>query len=297
MSDSVQHPSIVVGVDGSRTSFRAAQWAAGVAQLRRLPLVVVRAVPSSVYFSPPDEVPIEAAFRAQSLTVARNYVELAAATLRREHPDLVVSWRICPGDGSDVLVDFSSRASLIVIGATGRSQTSELFLGSTANDVANHAVCPVAVWRGDSNSTTPQLRPIVVGVDGSPTSERAVEQAFDFASMLGVELVAVHTWNANELPYPATVTPSGDEERELALVAECLAGWSEKYPDVEVVRVCEQGNPGVELLARAREGQLVVIGTHGHNPLSGALLGSTSQRLLHRSPCPVLVCRSGSKPG
>ena len=291
MSDFVSRGSIVVGVDGSRTSHRAAQWAADLAGLRRVPLVVVRAVPSTIYFSDADAQQIEEAFRLQSLTAAKDQVAGSAASLRREHPGLVVSWHVKPGAGADVLVDLSKSASMIVVGATGRSRTRSLLLGSTATQVANHAACPVAVWRGEHASATRDDRSVVVGVDGSPTSERAIEYAFDYASTHGAPLVAVHTWNENELPYPPTVTPVGDEERETALLSECLAGWSEKYPDVEVVRVCEEANPGVELLTWAQNAQLVVVGSHGRHSLAGALLGSTSQRLVHRSPCPVVVCR------
>jgi nucleotide-binding universal stress UspA family protein len=296
MSDSVERRSVVVGYSDSYSSFRAAQWAADYANLRRLPLVLVRALPSAVFFSPTDESTIEAAFRVQALAAAKGQIARDVVTLRQEHPELVVSWRVRPGEAADVLVDLGTHASLVVVGATGRSRAGAMLLGSTATEVANHASCAVAVWREDTDSATRQTLPVVVGVDGSPASELAVEQAFDFASMLGVRLVAVHTWIANELPYPATVTPTGDEERELALLAECLAGWSEKYPDVEVLRVCKQASPGAELLARARDAQLIVVGSHGHSGLAGTLLGSTSQRLLHRSPCPVLVCRSKAQP-
>lgn len=286
----VHRRSIVVGVDGSQTSFRAAQWAAYIADQRRLPLLVVRALPAAIYFDHADEMPIGAAFREQSLAFANDLVAHTVRTLQRSHPGLDVSRHLCPGAGVDALLELSERASLIVVGATGRSRVGALLLGSTATQVANHAACPVAVWRG--TMPVQQQLPVVVGVDGSATSELAIEQAFDFASMAGAGLVAVHTWFANELPYSATVTPEGDEERESALLAECLAGWGEKYPDVEVVRVCKQGNAGVELLERAKSAQLVVVGSHGHHPLAGTLLGSTSQRMLHRAPCPVLICRS-----
>ncbi|NMN93938.1 universal stress protein [Antrihabitans stalactiti] len=295
MSESVPRGSIVVGVDGSRTSYRAAQWAAELAGLRRVPLVIARAVPSTTYFSDADAQPIEEAFRLQALTAAKDEVAGSATSLRREHPGLVVSWHVYPGTGADILVDLSKSASLIVVGATGRSRTRTSLLGSTATQVANHAACPVAVWRGEHASATPDARSVVVGVDGSPTSERAIEYAFDFASTHGAPLVAVHTWIENELPYPPTVAPAGDEERETALLAECLAGWSEKFPDVEVVRVCKQASPGVELLTQAQDAQLVVVGSHGRHNLAGALLGSTSQRLVHRSPCPVVVCRGDAQ--
>lgn len=81
-------------------------------------------------------------------------------------------------------------------------------------------------------------------------------------------------------------------EVELCLLAERLAGWREKYPDVVVDRFVVLDRPVAALLGFAEHAQLLVVGTRGHGALAGALLGSTSQALVHHSPCPVAVVRS-----
>ncbi|ONI84755.1 hypothetical protein ALI22I_30085 [Saccharothrix sp. ALI-22-I] len=81
------------------------------------------------------------------------------------------------------------------------------------------------------------------------------------------------------------------QEEELCLLAERLTGWRERYPDVLVDRCVVHDRPVPALLRFAEHAQLLVVGTRGHGALTGALLGSTSQALVHHSPCPVAVVR------
>ncbi len=82
------------------------------------------------------------------------------------------------------------------------------------------------------------------------------------------------------------------KQEEEALLSEGLAGESERYPDVSVTRVAEQGAAADVILRHAGDAQLIVVGSHGRGPLLGALMGSTSQNLLHHAKCPVMICRS-----
>jgi nucleotide-binding universal stress UspA family protein len=132
----------------------------------------------------------------------------------------------------------------------------------------------------------------VVGVDGSSTSDAAIATAFDEASWRGAELVAVHAWpewGSDHGHSGALVDDSGQVEKEL--LAERLAGWQEKYPDVAVRRVLTQGRPVEQLLKHAAGAQLVVVGSRGNGGFSGMLLGSTSQALIRHATCPLLVVR------
>jgi nucleotide-binding universal stress UspA family protein len=79
-----------------------------------------------------------------------------------------------------------------------------------------------------------------------------------------------------------------EEERFLA---ETLAGWADKYPDVAVRRVVVDSQPARALLEYAEHAQLVVVGARGRGGFTGLLLGSTSQQLVHHAPCPLLVVR------
>lgn len=75
------------------------------------------------------------------------------------------------------------------------------------------------------------------------------------------------------------------------MLAESLAGWSERYPDVAVRRVLVRDRPVRALLSEAENAQLVVVGSHGRGGFTGMLLGSTSAALVQSVECPIVVVR------
>ena len=161
----------------------------------------------------------------------------------------------------------------------------------------SHAHSPVAVVRGRHDSApVAESGPVVVGVDGSPASEPAIAAAFEEASSRGAPLVAVHAWydsTCEDFSGTVRIIPrwepvADDEER---LLARRLAGWQEKYPDVEVRRVLRRDRPRHALLEAAEKARLVVVGSRGRGGFTGMLLGSTGQALVQHAGCPVLVVR------
>jgi nucleotide-binding universal stress UspA family protein len=84
------------------------------------------------------------------------------------------------------------------------------------------------------------------------------------------------------------------EDTETGRLAERLAGWQEKYPDVTVRRIVTRDRPVRCLLEHSADAQLLVVGSRGHGQFSGMLLGSTSRALIYHAPCPLLVARPGT---
>ncbi|NUT91962.1 MAG: universal stress protein, partial [Saccharothrix sp.] len=185
----------------------------------------------------------------------------------------------------------SERARLVVLGSRGLGGFTGLVVGSVAVAVAAHGRCPVVVVRGEDRADGP----VVVGVDGSPASEDAVDFAFEAASARGVPLKAVHAWSdfLVDGPYGSrlTVDWAQVEAAEQRLLAERLAGRAEKYPDVVVQRLVVRDRPVRALLAEAEGAGLLVVGSRGHGGFTGMLLGSTSQALVHHATCPLAVVR------
>lgn len=112
--------------------------------------------------------------------------------------------------------------------------------------------------------------------------------------MRGAPLVAVHVWS--DVAVDEWFAPGAgweairvDEERVLA---ERLAGWEAKYPDVSVERVVARDRPVRFLVEHGARAQLIVVGSRGRGGITGMLIGSTSRALLHCAPCPVLVVRA-----
>jgi nucleotide-binding universal stress UspA family protein len=181
-----------------------------------------------------------------------------------------------------------------VLGSRGLGGFSGLVIGSTAVAVAGHAHAPVVVIRADE---PPADGPVVVGVDGTPVGEAAIAFAFAQASARGVDLVAVHAWTdlVVEAAYvggAAALDFAPLEEQAAETLAERLAGWQEKYPDVHVVREVVRERAARALLRNSEHAQLVVVGTRGRGGFRGLVLGSTSQHLLQHARCPVAVVRT-----
>ncbi|TQM31988.1 universal stress protein [Nocardia bhagyanarayanae] len=287
--------SIVVGVDGSRSALAAARWAGAVAAREGVRLVVLSIVPT-IDYRITAAIVADADILPTLRFVAKKHAAAAVDAVRADQPDLEITQTVVEGVPGDELVEASATALLLVVAATADDRITTLLLGSTALRVANKAHCPVVVWRGDVDKPLPDDRPVLVGVDGSPGGEAAVGRAFEMAALLGVRVVALHAWNDPDL-LQWTPVPDAWEvlaQQEQKLLSERLAGWSSQFPDLQVEKLVLQSPATRALLEHGADAQLVVTGSQGRNRLTGLLLGSTSQNLLHHAPCPVLVARAAS---
>lgn len=190
------------------------------------------------------------------------------------------------------LVDLSHEATMVVVGCRGHGAAGRALLGSVSTGLVHHAHCPVAVIHDDARaSTRPSTRPVLVGIDGSPASELATAIAFDEASWRGVDLVAVHAWT------DAHMLPIADKQwlalrsRAEETLAERLAGYQERYPDVIVQRLIAWDQPARQLVEQSESAQLLVVGSHGRGGFAGMLLGSVSAAVVHSARTPVIVAR------
>lgn len=283
---------IVVGVDGSAASRVAVDWAARDAAMRRIPLTLAHVLPSAL-MQAWIQAPLPAAFfeyekeeAARVVADARKVAEAAA-----EDVPLTITEKVLSGQPVPTLADLSSNAELIVVGSRGLGKWERRLLGSVSFGLVQHAHCPVAVIHDeDPLIPHPSEAPVVVGVDGSPASELATAIAFDQASRRGVELIAVHTWSDAGYELPDTGWTEIQPEEEM-LLAERLAGWQERYPDVTVKRVVCHDQPARRLLAEAAKGQLLVVGSHGRGGFAGMLLGSVGAQVVQSARGPVIVAR------
>lgn len=290
--------SVVVGVDGSAASTGAVAYAANTAAKRGVPLVVVTTytMPAAMFAEgmvPPQPVYDELEKECGPI------VEQAEATAREVAPDVQISHAVVEGNPSQVLIDYSRRAKMIVLGSRGLGGIKGMVLGSVSAAVASHAFCPVVVTREDTCGLE-RSGPVVVGVDGSEVSTKATEWAFAEASARGATLIAVHTWMDPQVQAAAAgIALTGDEwkqleEQQLGVLAERLAGFSDRYPDVTVERHVTRDRAVRALVAMSEGAQLVVVGSHGRGGFAGMVLGSTSRAMLQAAPCPVMVVRPES---
>lgn len=283
--------AIIVGHDGSAGADSALEWALRLARRRRAPLRLVRAFEPSMY-----ETGLAGGPLASGIDEVRAAAEADVIATRdraqARFPEVEVTGGLEIGYAERLLVDLSHEADCIVLGSRGASDFHTLLAGSTTMYVASRAECTVvAVPRrsGDPGSG------VVVGVDGSPASNSALQYAFEFASETGQALTVVHAWMD-----PATTSTVGAAlpllhdpvtyaaEQEI-LLAEALAGWSEKFPDVTVTRVVVKERAAKALTTAATDARMLVVGCRGRGTLASILLGSVSHGVLHLATCPVAV--------
>lgn len=292
MSSALQ-PGIVVGVDGSPTSHAAVRWSAREAVMRRVPIVLVHVIATDVTAAwamavPAAPLPDE---YFQSLDRQARNVLAEAEAVAKEAGAVDVTTQFVYAAPVLGLVDAAREADMVVVGSRGLGAVKRLLLGSVSTGLLHHARCPVAVIAADVEHDRTD-GPVVVGVDGSRASQRAVEIAFEEASMRGAELVALHSWsdrNESLHPYVDWSTVQGPAEETLAI---SLAGWCERYPDVTVHRESVFDRPVEHLVARSETAQLVVVGSHGRGGFAGMLLGSVSTAVVQAANSPVIVARS-----
>jgi len=280
---------IVLGVDDSPGADDALSWAVAEASSRRLPLRLIssyewRMLPSSDYLY--SELPgIDA---DESRRLAQQAIAMTIEKARGLDADVEVHGEVIDGEAGTVLLDESKRASTIVLGSRRHKALGSTLLGSVGGAVAAGASCPVVIVRGPAGDPADDPR-VVAGVDGSAASETVLEFAFDYASRHGAPLHVVLCWHPDPLALfmwrPAPAAP----ERVQQWLAEVLAGWREKYPDVVLHRSVVRDRPVAGLVMESTDQRLLVVGATGAGARTATLLGSVSQGVLHHATCPVAV--------
>lgn len=293
MSTAGNRHGIVAGVDGSPASNAAVCWAARDAALRNVPLTLVHMYGAYVPTYP--QIPLPAGVAVWQEEDGQQVLERAvkiAEDAVKGHQKIAITSEVKCSPPVPTLVELSEEAEMIVVGSNGRGAVGRALLGSVSSGVVRGAKCPAAVIRDeDPLMPHPQQAPVLVGIDGSPASELATAIAFDEASRRGVDLQALHAWSdvqVLELPGFDWAMVQDDAERALA---ERLAGWQERYPDVTVHRLLVCDRPARQLIEKSESAQLVVVGSHGRGGLARMLLGSVSNAVVHSVRMPVIVAR------
>ncbi|SDO82067.1 Nucleotide-binding universal stress protein, UspA family [Streptomyces sp. cf386] len=307
--------TVTVGLDGSRESRAAAEWAAREAQLLGLPLKLVHVrepVPALM-----AQAPLLGAETRQDWTErsemgappAEGWGRVpreAAEGIRACHPGLEVLTEHLSGRPAEVLAKAAKDAELLVLGSRGLSGVGGFLVGSVGLSVVAHAERPVVLVRAgeqaaDEHEADPAgipsaataFRPVVLGLDIDSPDEELIEFALAAATRRSTSLRVVHGWNVP--PYYAYGLSADLElhgsmaQAATSALTELLRPWRNKFPDVEVTTESHYGTPAGHLVDVSREASLVVVGKRiRRNPI-GAHVGPVAHAVLHHSTAPVAV--------
>ncbi|NDB17950.1 MAG: universal stress protein [Actinobacteria bacterium] len=291
---SVSMSRFVVGWDSSPAATAALDWAVDAASAAKGQVHLVHAV-LAVPPGPYGDMSLDQGVYDD---IANAVIALGLEHARDRASQITVTSDRRYRGVAGALLDATHSGDVIVIGSRSHGGFAGLLVGSTAVQVATHAEVPVVIVHapGSRKRGYNPSGPVLVGVDGTELSDAALEFALVLGAQLHRPVRAVHTWTLPpvELVPPSVITDAevaairADQER---LAAESLAGWREKFPEVALSMSVVQGVPAPVLLEMSESASLVVVGTRGRGEFRGAILGSTSNHVLHESGCPVAVVR------
>lgn len=277
--------TIVVGVSHAPVCARAVEWALARAKSRGQQIELLSIVGGSIGMAG------EGIMLAAAREDAEELVRTFATQISGE--GVAVRTRVTFGDPVSQLIEATRTADLLVLGSDYQGPEGPRARGSHGIRVVAGAECPVVV--------VPDLdvegrKGVVVGVDGSELSERAIAFAAAEADRLGEPLIAVSVWTAIAAPRNAAmVMPeeyrAGMTERTEAALALSLAGLRAKYPGLEIHAQVAEGYPAEVINRLAATTRLAVVGSRGRGPIRRFLLGSISHEVLQRLATVTVVVR------
>ena len=265
---------IMVGFDGTRSSFIAMDWAAERAARGPCRVEIVRVDSAGL----------------MAEDVEGSASDAAERRLRDIAPDAEVTSRTVPGRMPGALLRAAGAADLLVIGEPRRRPLRTALTGWRPLRAASQSTVPTVVvpddWEGAEG-------PVLVGVDDDDSSVAAVEFAAAEAVAAGLGLTLLHAW---QLPAPTMegavallASPIAEKARHRRILEEAHAYVTEAYPSLNIQKVLRQDDPAPALLATAARSSLLVLGTHHREVFAGTFLGSVGQDVLLASRIPVCV--------
>lgn len=275
---------ILVGVEESSYAQAALRWAVEYGVARELPVTAVMAWDFVYQHHTNPDAPIDPHYDAAVATKVLDQLISKAIGSEVDVARLVVNDR--PGDA--LIKAAGSDSSLIVVGARGMSGFRGLMLGSVSRYVLHTAAVPVAVVRSQPANV---YAPVVVGVDGSPSSQRALEWAIEYTRCRQLGLIAVHAWFP---PYnPMGLWAPAELHKQAQAAQRFLQGELARVDQSGLVAPIDgrvrEAHAGAALLEAAGVASMVVVGSRGRRQVSRALLGSVSDQISHYATCPVVV--------
>lgn len=276
----------LIGVDGSEQSRVALAWGLARATERGASVELIHVADDSFLSE-------SVAFLSEAQAASEQMLQAETEHARALGFAGAISGTAVVGHPIAEVEEASKRADLVILGAHQGGRFSGSFFGTRAVKVAATSHCPVAVI--PKTEARPNA-PVVVGVDGSDASRKAIAFAAAQASIREVPLVAVYAWMPPLTPGLEYLWSEELVESQRGVAEEAIAigiaGLAERYPDLDVRREIVQSAPVAALVQAAENAEMLVVGSRGRGGISRLLLGSVSHGVLQALPCPTVVTRA-----
>ncbi|MFP3989753.1 universal stress protein [Streptomyces sp. E11-3] len=300
--------SVTAGLDGTRESLAAADWAAREARLRDLPLHLVHASKGQPYAHAPRGADARPRGTTDSgRNRATRVLHQAATVLSGRHTDLHMSTSGVAQQPVPALLEAAESAEVLVLGSRGLSGVGGFLVGSVALAVVARAQGPVVLVRASERAEDEHLpdpaghpcthtpyRDVVLGLNVEHPDDTVLKYAFDAAERRAANLRVVHGWT---LPrhyngYGGSLDPELNDElaaQARRRLADALRPWREKFPGVDVHEQAVIGGAGSHLVDASHHAALVVVGRRNRHTPIGSHIGPVTQAVLHHACAPVAV--------
>ncbi|MBM6405659.1 universal stress protein [Phycicoccus sp. CSK15P-2] len=289
-ADATTARGVLAALDASAHDDAVTAWAVAEAERTGEPLRLVSVVDAGLQFGSVQALAVGEPNLSEDLERStRTHLDEVAAAVRAEHPGLDPQVEVPWGPTASGLVHASETAALLVMGSPAHRG-----FGSVVMPVMAHAHCPVLVV--PAGTAARRARHVVVGVDGSEPSLRALDFALGAVDPDGGSVTCVVAWRSEIetgmlVTYPVVDSFVEIDDRYAAALDEAVARVAPDHPDVPTTTVVRHGPTAAVLadVALEQDADLLVVGSRGHGGFAGLLLGSVSRRVVGSADRPVAV--------
>jgi nucleotide-binding universal stress UspA family protein len=288
---------VLLGVDGSTSSDRAASLVANLAWPIGSIIEVVTAYPgtAAIYGMPGMVMSADVIQETEDAMEAEARRLVTDVARRFATPDITVDTQVIRERPATAIIDEAAarNVDLVVLGNRGRGPFESAVLGSVSAEVVDQGRRPTLVARRD------RINRILIGEDGSKSAASATDVLRRWPILHGAQIKVLsvadidpqwNPWLQGEALHDAHhIGKEKLHERHVSIASEAATGLREA--GFEVQDEVQDGSPAHRLVEAAVnwDADLIVVGSRGQSGLERLLVGSVARSLLYHAPCSVLV--------
>ena len=270
--------NIVVGIDGSETAYKAAEYMAKQIAEPNVPIILATVVPDGAKTTLPHPTDVTTPYTgslpavtpvqpdAHAIAQAEQLLADCQQRLQAQYPRNTFETRVLVGDPAEQLCELGNDTTLLVVGRHGSDQPESGRIGTISRGLPGHALSSVLIFQDHAPG-----RRVVVGMDTSEQSGLAALTAGAFALDAGLPLTVL-----------VGTDPLADDERARAQTDMDLAWLRSEFPGLEVSAEYKEGDVAQLLMEASKTAALLVMGKRGLGVFSGmsVQLGRTASQVV-----------------